>query len=271
MLFPILAKLHSIQVPLQKRGLSTVSLYNLYFNLLFTSPALKFYALQGKRHCLVFLERSFAYNSDNYHRYQPIKLRSCLENWPLTLPWWLWVQLLSPILWMAETQNILVPLSLFPSVSFLSWKLPISPLLFHIPFRTNQPGLRLLCFSGHFWNAVLFSTEVSYLHFPTFHPEFRADISFFFKTNTLSGVFLENLGVKDFLRLEMSCKCFPLWVQCPWLTDQCFTLSVPPTISTCFQCPANITVYQENNHWSCQICRTEIWCIMLYQPLSLFH
>uniref|UniRef100_A0A1B0GWV0 Contactin associated protein-like 5A n=1 Tax=Rattus norvegicus TaxID=10116 RepID=A0A1B0GWV0_RAT len=56
----------------------------------------------------------------------------------------------------------------------------------------------------HFWNAVSFSTEASYLHFPTFHAEFSADISFFFKTTALSGVFLENLGIKDFLRLEMS-------------------------------------------------------------------
>ncbi|KAL1765704.1 contactin-associated protein-like 5, partial [Sigmodon hispidus] len=56
----------------------------------------------------------------------------------------------------------------------------------------------------HYWNAVSFSTEASYLHFPTFHAEFSADISFFFKTTALSGVFLENLGVKDFIRLEMS-------------------------------------------------------------------
>ncbi|KAB0380403.1 hypothetical protein FD755_008187, partial [Muntiacus reevesi] len=58
--------------------------------------------------------------------------------------------------------------------------------------------------AGHFWNAVSFYTEASYLHFPTFHAEFSADISFFFKTTALSGVFLENLGIKDFIRLEIS-------------------------------------------------------------------
>lgn len=46
---------------------------------------------------------------------------------------------------------------------------------------------------------------------------------------------------------------------------------MPPTISTGFQCPANITVYQENYHWSCQFHRTELGFIMFYQPLSLFH
>nr|XP_006007056.1 PREDICTED: contactin-associated protein-like 4 [Latimeria chalumnae] len=55
----------------------------------------------------------------------------------------------------------------------------------------------------NFWNAVSFNTEASYLHFPTFHGEFSADISFFFKTMASSGVFLENLGIKDFIRIEL--------------------------------------------------------------------
>ncbi|KAG7251725.1 hypothetical protein CRUP_015905 [Coryphaenoides rupestris] len=51
--------------------------------------------------------------------------------------------------------------------------------------------------------------ETSYLHFPTFHAELSADISFLFKTTASSGVFLENLGIKDFLRIELTCKqCF---------------------------------------------------------------
>ncbi|XP_057361410.1 contactin-associated protein-like 5 isoform X3 [Manis pentadactyla] len=63
----------------------------------------------------------------------------------------------------------------------------------------------LRCYGDrHFWNAVSFSTEASYLHFPTFHAEMSVDISFFFKTTALSGVFLENLGIKDFIRLEIS-------------------------------------------------------------------
>uniref|UniRef100_A0AAQ4S875 Contactin associated protein like 3 n=1 Tax=Gasterosteus aculeatus aculeatus TaxID=481459 RepID=A0AAQ4S875_GASAC len=53
------------------------------------------------------------------------------------------------------------------------------------------------------WNAALFDQETSYLHFPTFHGELSADISFLFKTSSSSGVFLENLGIKDFIRIEL--------------------------------------------------------------------
>ncbi|KAM5228653.1 contactin-associated protein-like 4 [Ctenodactylus gundi] len=54
-----------------------------------------------------------------------------------------------------------------------------------------------------FWNSASFHTETSYLHFPTFHGELSADVSFFFKTTAASGVFLENLGVTDFISLEL--------------------------------------------------------------------
>ncbi|XP_076014929.1 contactin-associated protein-like 4 [Genypterus blacodes] len=56
----------------------------------------------------------------------------------------------------------------------------------------------------NFWNAAFFDKETSYLHFPTFHGELSADISFLFKTEASSGVFLENLGIKDFIRIELS-------------------------------------------------------------------
>uniref|UniRef100_A0A8C6NNF0 Contactin associated protein like 3 n=1 Tax=Nothobranchius furzeri TaxID=105023 RepID=A0A8C6NNF0_NOTFU len=54
------------------------------------------------------------------------------------------------------------------------------------------------------WNAAFFDMETSYLHFPTFHGELSADISFLFKTTSSSGVFLENLGIRDFIRIELS-------------------------------------------------------------------
>ncbi|XP_067843200.1 contactin-associated protein-like 5 [Heptranchias perlo] len=57
---------------------------------------------------------------------------------------------------------------------------------------------------NNYWNAASFNTETSYLHFPTFHGELTADISFFFKTTASSGVFLENLGIKDFIRIELN-------------------------------------------------------------------
>uniref|UniRef100_A0A8C2XLG2 Contactin associated protein like 3 n=1 Tax=Cyclopterus lumpus TaxID=8103 RepID=A0A8C2XLG2_CYCLU len=53
------------------------------------------------------------------------------------------------------------------------------------------------------WNAAFFDQETSYLHFPTFHGELSADVSFLFKTTSSSGVFLENLGIKDFIRIEL--------------------------------------------------------------------
>uniref|UniRef100_A0A8C9V3J7 Contactin associated protein family member 3 n=1 Tax=Scleropages formosus TaxID=113540 RepID=A0A8C9V3J7_SCLFO len=56
----------------------------------------------------------------------------------------------------------------------------------------------------NFWNAAFFNKETSYLHFPTFHGELSADISFLFKTTAFLGVFLENLGIKDFIRIELS-------------------------------------------------------------------
>uniref|UniRef100_A0A4W4FMW8 Contactin associated protein like 3 n=1 Tax=Electrophorus electricus TaxID=8005 RepID=A0A4W4FMW8_ELEEL len=88
----------------------------------------------------------------------------------------------------------------------------------HLPVRLlavgdiNRPGSEaayrvgpLQCYGDKdFWNAAYFNKETSYLHFPTFHGELSADISFFFKTSSSSGVFLENLGIKDFIRIELS-------------------------------------------------------------------
>ncbi|MEJ1269970.1 contactin associated protein-like 5A [Cricetulus griseus] len=93
----------------------------------------------------------------------------------------------------------------------LSFKdhLPVTQIIITDTNRSNSEAAwrigPLRCYGDrHYWNAVSFSTVASYLHFPTFHAEFSADISFFFKTTALSGVFLENLGIKDFIRLEMS-------------------------------------------------------------------
>ncbi|XP_059358616.1 contactin-associated protein-like 2 [Carassius carassius] len=55
----------------------------------------------------------------------------------------------------------------------------------------------------HFWNAASFNTPASYLHFPTFQAETSIDVSFYFKTSASHGVFLENLGNPDFIRLEL--------------------------------------------------------------------
>lgn len=63
------------------------------------------------------------------------------------------------------------------------------------------------CFlTDDYWNAASFTTPSSYLHFATFQGETSADISFYFKTSAPYGVFLENLGNTDFIRLELKCK-----------------------------------------------------------------
>uniref|UniRef100_A0A2K6C3Z0 Contactin associated protein like 3 n=1 Tax=Macaca nemestrina TaxID=9545 RepID=A0A2K6C3Z0_MACNE len=62
----------------------------------------------------------------------------------------------------------------------------------------------LLCHGDKsFWNSASFNTESSYLHFPAFHGELTADVCFFFKTTVSSGVFMENLGITDFIRIEL--------------------------------------------------------------------
>ncbi|MCI4391514.1 hypothetical protein PGIGA_G00135420 [Pangasianodon gigas] len=76
---------------------------------------------------------------------------------------------------------------------------------------TNRPGSEakltvgpLHCHGDRsYWNAASFNTPSSYLHFSTFHAETSADISFYFKTSAPHGVFLENLGNTDFIRLEL--------------------------------------------------------------------
>ncbi|KAI1899397.1 hypothetical protein AGOR_G00061360 [Albula goreensis] len=93
----------------------------------------------------------------------------------------------------------------------LSYKdhLPMSEIAIGDTNRTGAEAMYrigpLRCYGDRFfWNAASFYLASSYLHFSTFQAELSADISFFFKTTTPSGVFLENLGVKDFIRVELS-------------------------------------------------------------------
>ncbi|KAM7077333.1 contactin-associated protein-like 4 [Ciconia maguari] len=93
---------------------------------------------------------------------------------------------------------------------FLSYKehLPVTEIVITDTDRPNSEAAYklgpLLCHGDRtFWNSASFNTEASYLHFPTFHGELSADVSFFFKTTASSGVFLENLGIQDFIRIEL--------------------------------------------------------------------
>ncbi|XP_012868460.1 PREDICTED: contactin-associated protein-like 4 isoform X2 [Dipodomys ordii] len=93
---------------------------------------------------------------------------------------------------------------------FLSYKehLPVTKIVITDTGRPHSEAAYklgpLLCRGDtSFWNSASFNTEASYLHFPTFQGEISADVSFFFKTTALSGVFLENLGITDFIRIEL--------------------------------------------------------------------
>ncbi|KAM4558199.1 contactin-associated protein-like 5 isoform 1-T1 [Odontesthes bonariensis] len=93
----------------------------------------------------------------------------------------------------------------------LSYKdhLPVSQVVIGDANRTGSQAVyrvgALRCYGDRsIWNAASFYQESSYLYFPTLQAELASDISFYFKTSTPSGVFLENQGLKDFIRVELS-------------------------------------------------------------------
>ncbi|XP_067825401.1 contactin-associated protein 1 [Heptranchias perlo] len=75
---------------------------------------------------------------------------------------------------------------------------------------TNRPNSEarfnvgpLRCYGdGGSWNSASF-VHGNYMVFPTFNPGPSADISLYFKTTSSYGVFLENSGYRNFLRLEL--------------------------------------------------------------------
>ncbi|XP_032423130.1 contactin-associated protein-like 5 isoform X2 [Xiphophorus hellerii] len=93
----------------------------------------------------------------------------------------------------------------------LSYKdhLPVSQIVIGDTNRTGSQAVyhvgSLRCYGDKsIWNAASFYQESSYLYFPTLQAELASDISFYFKTSSPSGVFLENQGLKDFIRVELS-------------------------------------------------------------------
>uniref|UniRef100_A0A3B4VIB6 Contactin-associated protein-like 5 n=1 Tax=Seriola dumerili TaxID=41447 RepID=A0A3B4VIB6_SERDU len=93
----------------------------------------------------------------------------------------------------------------------LSYKehLPVSHVVIGDTNRTGSEAIYqigpLRCYGDKsIWNAVSFYQESSSLLFPTLQGELTCDISFYFKTSVRSGVLLENLGHKDFIRVELS-------------------------------------------------------------------
>ncbi|XP_078100513.1 contactin-associated protein-like 5, partial [Sander vitreus] len=93
----------------------------------------------------------------------------------------------------------------------LSYKdhLPVSHIVIGDTNRTGSEAVYwigpLRCYGDvSIWNAASFYQKYSSLLFPTLQAELASDISFYFKTSAPSGVFLENLGHKHFMRVELS-------------------------------------------------------------------
>jgi len=61
----------------------------------------------------------------------------------------------------------------------------------------------LLLPTGNTWNTVSFNKGTALL-FPTFQANHSLDISFYFKTTASSGVFLENPGSRNYVRIELN-------------------------------------------------------------------
>lgn len=65
------------------------------------------------------------------------------------------------------------------------------------------PLMPVLWLAGNSWNTVSFTNGTALL-FPTFRVNYSLDISFFFKTSAPTGTFLENVGRRNYIRLELN-------------------------------------------------------------------
>uniref|UniRef100_A0A8C5I835 Contactin associated protein-like 5a n=1 Tax=Gouania willdenowi TaxID=441366 RepID=A0A8C5I835_GOUWI len=93
----------------------------------------------------------------------------------------------------------------------LSYKdhLPVSHVVIGDTNRTGSEAVYhvgpLRCYGDKsIWNAASFYQESSSLLFPSLRAELASDIAFYFKTSAPSGVFLENLGHRNFIRVELT-------------------------------------------------------------------
>uniref|UniRef100_A0A673KRS7 Contactin-associated protein-like 5 n=1 Tax=Sinocyclocheilus rhinocerous TaxID=307959 RepID=A0A673KRS7_9TELE len=93
----------------------------------------------------------------------------------------------------------------------LSYKehLPVHEIVVGDTYRLGSEAMYVVgplqCSGDKFlWNAVSFYQAASYLQFPALQVELSLDVSFYFKTASPSGVFVENMGIQDFIRIELS-------------------------------------------------------------------
>lgn len=83
-----------------------------------------------------------------------------------------------------------------PACRVPAWRCPTSR-------DPAHPSLPLLFPTGNTWNTVSFNRGTA-LIFPTFQANHSLDISFYFKTTAQSGVFLENPGYRNYIRIELN-------------------------------------------------------------------
>ncbi|KFO97548.1 Contactin-associated protein 1, partial [Calypte anna] len=86
--------------------------------------------------------------------------------------------------------------------------LPVTQVVIGDTNRTGSEAQFLLgplrCYGDrNTWNTVSFNRGAALL-FPTFQANHSLDISFYFKTTALSGVFLENPGSRNYIRIELN-------------------------------------------------------------------
>uniref|UniRef100_A0A9J8APE7 Contactin associated protein-like 5a n=1 Tax=Cyprinus carpio carpio TaxID=630221 RepID=A0A9J8APE7_CYPCA len=93
----------------------------------------------------------------------------------------------------------------------LSYKehLPVREIVIGDTYRLGSEAMYVVgplqCSGDKFlWNAVSFYQAASYLQFPALQVELSLHVSFYFKTASPSGVFVENMGIEDFIRVELS-------------------------------------------------------------------
>uniref|UniRef100_UPI00398F87E7 contactin-associated protein 1 n=1 Tax=Pristiophorus japonicus TaxID=55135 RepID=UPI00398F87E7 len=114
--------------------------------------------------------------------------------------------------------------------------------------RFNVGPLR--CYGdGGAWNGASF-VHGNHIMFPSFNPGPSADISLYFKTTSSYGVFLENSGYRDFIRLELKCLPESLHAMSRSMAEsstnfaQGFAQSLKPMISSSISALVDPTITQ---------------------------
>uniref|UniRef100_A0A8C6TNN0 Contactin associated protein-like 5a n=1 Tax=Neogobius melanostomus TaxID=47308 RepID=A0A8C6TNN0_9GOBI len=196
---------HNSTAPLTIQGSSVLKPHIVKLNYSTTSPQLQA-IVEGSEHC----QQEVVYNC------RRSRLFNTKDGSPLS--WWLdrsgerrsyWGGFLPGVQQCScSLEENCVDMNYFWVLSYKE-HLPVTQIVIGDTNRTGAQAVLhvepLRCYGDKtLWNAASFYQESSYLYFPTLQAELASDISFYFKTSSPSGVFLENLGLKHFIRVELS-------------------------------------------------------------------